>query len=83
MKTIKYFSTIWCGPCKMFKPVMQQLQAEGLNIEFIDAEQDSYQSQQFEVRSVPTCVLVENGRELTRWTGAISKEEVLRRYNGQ
>lgn len=82
MKTIKYFSTTFCAPCRMFKPVMQELASQGVNIDFIDAEEDPLQAQNYGIRSVPTCVLVENGRELTRWTGALPKEEVLRRYNG-
>ena len=41
MKTVLYFSTTWCGPCKMFKPVVQQVSQEtGIQVTYIDADQD-------------------------------------------
>ena len=38
MKTVKYFSAVWCGPCQTFKPTMKELASEGYNIEFIDVD---------------------------------------------
>ena len=35
MKTTKYFTAPWCGPCKMFKPVVHEVIAEGYDIEEI------------------------------------------------
>ena len=32
MKTMKYFSATWCGPCKAFKPVMNEIAGEGYSI---------------------------------------------------
>ena len=29
MKTMKYFSATWCGPCKAFKPIMNEIAGEG------------------------------------------------------
>jgi thioredoxin 1 len=81
MRKIKYFSAQWCAPCKLFKPIMQQLQTDGLNIQFIDIDYPTDDVVAHNVRSVPTCVLVENNVEIDRWIGVISKEEVIRRYN--
>ena len=36
MKTAKYFSASWCGPCRTFKPVVNELISEGHNIEIVD-----------------------------------------------
>lgn len=80
MRQIKYFSAQWCGPCRVFKPVMQELQNEGLNIQFLDTDTDLYEAKTFNIMSVPTCILLENGKEIDRWSGAVSKEEVKRRY---
>lgn len=80
MRNIKYFTANWCGPCKQFKPVMEQLKNEGLSIQFIDVDTNRLLVENSGVRSVPTCILEVDGKEVDRWTGALPKEEVKRRY---
>lgn len=77
-RQIKYFSAIWCGPCKMFKPVMQEIKSEGFNIEFIDVDENQELAAKYGVRSVPTCIVEENGKEITRFSGTASKGDVKR-----
>jgi len=79
MKTIKYFSATWCGPCKSFKPVMNEIASEGYSVQFIDIDQSSAIAEQYNVRSVPTVVIEENGSEVDRFVGAIPKQMVLER----
>jgi thioredoxin 1 len=81
MKQILYFSGTWCGPCKMFKPKMEALKAEGLPIQFIDVDQQPDMAQQYGIRNVPTTVFVNNGTETNRVIGVKSKEEILSLYN--
>jgi thioredoxin 1 len=77
MKTLKYFSATWCGPCKAFKPVMNEVAGEGHSVQFIDIDQSPELAQQYNVRSVPTVVVVENGSEVNRVMGAVSKQQIL------
>ena len=79
MKTMKYFSATWCGPCKAFKPVMNEIAGEGYSIEFIDVDQEQNKAVEYNVRSVPTTVIEENGVEVTRFVGAIPKQQVLQK----
>jgi|TARA_R110000824_G_scaffold10790_4_gene47266 thioredoxin 1 len=79
MKTIKYFSATWCGPCKTFKPVMNEVAGEGHSIQFIDIDQSQDLAAKYRVRSVPTTVIEENGIEVDRFIGAIPKQQVLDR----
>jgi thioredoxin 1 len=81
MKTIKYFSATWCGPCQTFKPVMNEIASEGYSVQFIDIDQSSTIAEQYNVRSVPTVVIEENGSEVDRFVGAISKQMVLERLS--
>ena len=77
MKTMKYFSATWCGPCKVFKPVMTEIASEGHSVEFIDIDQEQNKAVKYNVRSVPTTVVEENGVEVDRFIGAIPKDQVL------
>jgi thioredoxin 1 len=77
MKTMKYFSATWCGPCKAFKPVMNEIAGEGHSVQFIDIDQSPDLQQKYNVRSVPTTVIEENGVEVNRIIGAVSKQQIL------
>jgi thioredoxin 1 len=79
MKKIKYFSAAWCGPCKAFKPVMNEIKSEGYHVEFIDIDMLSDLAQQYNVRSVPTVVIEEDGVEVNRFVGSIPKQQVLQK----
>ena len=77
MKTMKYFSATWCGPCKAFKPIMQEVAIDGYSIEFIDVDQSQETATKYGIRSVPTTVIEENGIEVNRFVGAIPKDQVI------
>ena len=77
MKTIKYFSAAWCGPCKTFKPIMEEISSEGHNVQFIDVDTDSDLASKYGIRSVPTTVIEDNGVEINRIVGASSKQVIL------
>ena len=76
---MKYFSATWCGPCQTFKPVMNEISNEGYSVQFIDIDQSSTLAQQYKVMSVPTVVIEENGTEVDRFVGSVSKQQVLSR----
>ena len=77
MKIAKYFSATWCGPCKAFKPVMNEIAGEGHMIEFLDVDSNSEMASKYGIRSVPTTVIEENGVEVSRFVGVIPKQQVV------
>jgi thiol-disulfide isomerase/thioredoxin len=77
MKQAKYFSATWCGPCKAFKPIMEELSDEGYTIEFIDVDGNQELIQEYGVRSIPATVIEENGVEVDRFIGPLPKQEVM------
>jgi len=81
MKSVKYFTATWCGPCQRFKPIMQEVANEGHSVQFIDIDQSSDLANQYNVRSVPTTVIEENGIEVDRFVGTTSKQSVLQRIS--
>ena len=82
MKTMKYFSATWCGPCKVFKPVMTEIASEGHSVQFIDVDEQQSLASQYGIRSVPSVVIEENGVEVDRFVGALSKQQAIQRLNG-
>jgi len=80
MKQILYFSAPWCGPCRTFKPIMESLQSE-MSITFIDVDSSPQTAQTWNVRSVPTTLVIQNGMEIGRFVGAKSKDEIRDLYN--
>lgn len=80
MKQILYFSAAWCGPCKMFKPTINEA-ASSMNIRSVDVDQEQSLAQQYNIRSVPTLVLLENGQEKSRISGVKSLTEIRNLYN--
>lgn len=81
MKTMKYFSATWCGPCKQFKPIMQEIAGDGYSIEFIDVDNEENKAEKYGVRSVPTVVIEIDGKEVDRFIGVLPKKQVIKRLS--
>ena len=82
MRTAKYFTATWCGPCKAFKPIILELISEGYNITIHDVDENQELASKYGVRSIPTTIIEENGVEVDRFVGALSKQQVIQRLNG-
>ena len=77
MKTIKYFSAKWCGPCRNFRPIMEEVASEGYSVQFIDVDTSQNLATQYRVTSVPTIVIEESGVVVNRFIGAVTKQQLL------
>lgn len=77
MKKLVCYSATWCGPCKMFKPTLDSLIAEGYNIEVINLDEDEAKAIENNVHAVPTFILYEDDVELGRVSGVPTKEDVI------
>ena len=72
----------WCGPCRMVSPALERLatqRAGTLKLVKVDVDQAPRLSQRFEVRSVPTLMVLRDGRLLARQAGA-APEPALRTW---
>jgi thioredoxin-like negative regulator of GroEL len=76
MKTVFYFTTDWCQPCKKVKPIVEDMKKEGFQFQMIDVDYEQLLAKQFQVKSIPTFILLEDGKELDRVTGAQTREEL-------
>lgn len=78
-----YFSAPWCGPCRMFGPVMDRLAGEGLNIEKVNVDENQQAAMKYGIRSVPTVIKVDSSGEVVdMFVGAKDANFVKQFYNG-
>lgn len=81
---IIYFTASWCGPCKMFRPVLEEVQrAVGANVTIVDVDANGQLAMQHGVTSVPTILVVKDGDVKYRHSGVLPKTqlvEVLTKY---
>ena len=78
MKHILYFTAEWCNPCKKTRPIVEELNREQIMAKFfiIDVDIELEMAQDFEVRSIPTFVLIKNNKEIHRVTGAKTRQQL-------
>ncbi len=75
----------WCGPCHVMAPILRALAkefAEQVIFAKVDVENNRDLAAQFNIRSIPTLVLIRNGKEWDRLTGVKSRSE-LRKVIGK
>ena len=76
MKSVFYFTADWCNPCKKTKPIVEDMKKEGFQFQMIDVDYEQLLAKQFQVKSIPTFILLEDGKELNRITGAQTRAEL-------
>ena len=78
-KELRVFSATWCSPCQAMKPTLTELQAEGhdVDIKLLDAEENKDMAIELSIRSVPTLILFNDGKEIARTLGNKSRQEIL------
>jgi thioredoxin 1 len=85
MKTVFYFTADWCSPCKKVKPIVEELNREQdyAKFQIIDADTEMELVKRFEIRSVPTFILMEDGVEVNRIIGAQTRESLVGFIHGE
>jgi len=74
----------WCAPCRMFSPVIEEVISglEGkMKIGKVNIDESPELAERFGVSTIPTLILFRDVEVVNRWTGAMSKEELLEKLS--
>lgn len=77
---VDFFAT-WCGPCQVLLPVLKQVKEslqDRITIIKIDVDKNQTLAQKYQVRGVPTMMLFQDGKQLWRQSGVLTKEEIIK-----
>ena len=73
------FWASWCGPCKMIAPIIDEIANEQSDAKIckINVDEQPELAGQFGIISIPTLIVMRNGKMVSHYVGAKSKEEIL------
>lgn len=73
---VLFFNATWCGPCRQMKPIVASLRAQGYHLRDVNVDHQRSLAQKYGIHAVPTFVFLENGREVNRFSGGTSPENL-------
>lgn len=81
-KAIVYYYAKWCGPCKTMKHIVQELASENINIYKVDVENKNMEKNIYSagIRAIPTYIYYNDGIEVSREYGIVSKNTLKEKY---
>lgn len=73
------FYADWCGPCKMLSPIIEEVAKENSNAKIVKINVDDAQelAMNYNIMSIPTLVVIKEGKEINRTVGLVDKSEII------
>ena len=73
------FWAVWCGPCKMIAPILAEIAEERDDVVIgkVDVDSEMELAMQFGVSSIPTLVVIKDGKPVNKAVGYMPKEKIL------
>ena len=78
------FWASWCGPCRMLSPVVDEIAQENdaIAVGKINVDEQPELAEKFGIMSIPTLVVMKNGKMVSKSVGGKSEEEILDMLQG-
>ena len=78
------FWAVWCGPCKMIAPIVEEIAAERSDVVVgkVDVDSEMELAMQFGISSIPTLVVIKNGVPAAKAVGYRPKADILKLLEG-
>ena len=78
-KVVVDFYADWCGPCKMLSPIIEAVAKENTETKFVKINVDDAQelAMEYNIMSIPTIVVIKDGKEINRSVGLVDKSEII------
>ncbi len=74
----------WCGPCRAFAPVLDELCVEyagRATVAKLNVDEGKSMAEKYEIRAIPTTVIFRDGKEVERFIGVTKKEKLKERID--
>ena len=74
------FYADWCGPCKMMSPIIDEIAEEvgdKIKVGKINVDENQELAMEYEVMSIPTIIILQNGEVKNSFVGVREKEEII------
>lgn len=72
---------LWCGPCRVMKPIIEELEKElagKVEVVKINVDEKPEEASKYGVMSIPTYIVLKDGKEVGRKIGVTSKQDLLK-----
>ena len=78
------FYADWCGPCRMVSPIVDEIAEErdDIVVAKVNVDEENELASEFGVFSIPTLVVIKNGKVISQAAGARPKDAILAMLNG-
>ena len=72
------FNATWCGPCKMLKPILEELsdEVDNYKIVSIDVDNNEELAREYKIFSIPCLIVIKKGKEIKRNVGFVQKDSI-------